>query len=249
MSACLSLFSSAMLHPTPFLAKSPRAAAPAARPTGTWQQPAQLTRGATTPTTLGGGGTPRNATSGAANSTMPRNATGGSTGATKLAAAASSSSSSPTGSAVGASSPRAPLTFTLRLVVHMKSFSSEDVLLNPKSVPGLRVGDLIEIFQPDATTATAQPTGAPAHAHMPTGQRAAHAHMAAQAKLQATQPAPVSTLDPNNALFIRVQSLEPVKGQLLFASPPRPNGPADNSAAGALVVSDRCACVSCFLRV
>ncbi|XP_071790249.1 GATOR1 complex protein DEPDC5-like isoform X2 [Asterias amurensis] len=37
----------------------------------------------------------------------------------------------------------------MKLWVHQKSFSEEELILNPKEFPGIKVGDILEIFHPD----------------------------------------------------------------------------------------------------
>ena len=81
------------------------------------------------------------------------------------AAAASSAASTAAGSSSGAVAQSAKpsstgLSYTLRLVVHPKSFSNEDLILNPKSCPNLKVGDIIEIFQTEAALAANNNTNA-----------------------------------------------------------------------------------------
>lgn len=36
-----------------------------------------------------------------------------------------------------------------KLIVHQKNFSAEDLLINPKDYPGIKTGDVVEIYHPD----------------------------------------------------------------------------------------------------
>lgn len=36
-----------------------------------------------------------------------------------------------------------------KLIVHQKTFSEEDLIINPKDYPGIKTGDVVEIYQPD----------------------------------------------------------------------------------------------------
>lgn len=111
------------------------------------------------------------------------------------------------------------------------------MILNPKSVPGLKIGDIIEIFQPEGgatSNATAsggsnsggsggdnkqgdkQSSGSLASGrlistlHVPSTPAKHHHHHPVSS---AGGALPNNTLDPNNALVFKIQSLEPVKGK------------------------------------
>lgn len=36
-----------------------------------------------------------------------------------------------------------------KLIVHQKNFSGEDLIINPKDYPGIKTGDVVEIYHPD----------------------------------------------------------------------------------------------------
>ena len=36
-----------------------------------------------------------------------------------------------------------------KLIVHQKNFSSEDLIVNPKDYPGIKTGDVVEIYHPE----------------------------------------------------------------------------------------------------
>lgn len=36
-----------------------------------------------------------------------------------------------------------------KLIVHQKNFSGEDLIINPKDHPGIKKGDVVEIYHPD----------------------------------------------------------------------------------------------------
>ena len=37
---------------------------------------------------------------------------------------------------------------TFKLIVHQKNFSDEDLIINPKDYPGIKIGDVVEIYHP-----------------------------------------------------------------------------------------------------
>lgn len=36
-----------------------------------------------------------------------------------------------------------------KLIVHQKNFSGEDLIINPKDYPGIKTGDVVEIYHPE----------------------------------------------------------------------------------------------------